>query len=528
MTRKSLLLSLAAMILTAGLSANADTFKNKQTGEVFYGFRTLKTTVDKTLVYNENEKKLLPIKLLDYEVTMDNNGRRNSVVLVSITDAEALLSESVTKAICNAIIKGANSGPRFVLVKIDCPGGRGEYMKEICSTISKIDICPVVAYISGGPFGGAHSAAAAIALACDKIYIAPNASMSALGPFVSTSTGHSEVDFLKTYSPDTLASYSVYAATLAENNQRPGILSKALLDKRIGLVEVVDTSGVQSIVQKDLMLADQTVVKTICEGLASSATATTESASTTGTEPGVAETHSRVLQLPPNEAIRFKMADAITDSIQSLLADMNSSDAQVASSQEISKTSKQFVAAKRNIGLSLSRISFFENRTATLEEQLKIIEEQERTTPVRRSRTVNEVGGFTRGRVTIPSSDYYYYYDQPMTMEQTGMDNQQITPNNTMVTPNQNTGPYRTTPRSRFNRVQGSETVVSNEPAVASADVTRELSFVLNNLIGEYRTAIALSKRWVGALPPEITIQALQRNLESAIALSDNLRFRTQ
>jgi membrane-bound ClpP family serine protease len=300
MTRKSLVLSLAAMVLAAGLSARADTFNNNQTAELLYGFRTLKTTADKTLVYNENEKKLSPIKLDDYEVTLDNNGRRNSVVLVSITDAEALLSQTVTKTICDAITKAANSGPRFVLVKIDCPGGRGEYMKEICSTLTKIDICPTVAYISGGPFGGAHSAAAAIALACDRIYIAPNATMSALGPFVSTSSGHSEMDFLKIYSPDSLATYSVFAATLAENKKRPGILAKALLDKRIGLVEVVDTSGNQTVVQKDALLSNQTVVKTLCEGLAPSSTVATDTTTAAVPQPSsVAAIHSRVLQLNP-------------------------------------------------------------------------------------------------------------------------------------------------------------------------------------------------------------------------------------
>jgi hypothetical protein len=221
------------------------------------------------------------------------------------------------------------------------------------------------------------------------------------------------------------------------------------------------------------------------------------------------------------------LADAVADSIRSVLSDMNASDAQLANAPGIDTTIKQFIAAKRNIGLSLSRISFLENRTATLEEQLKTIEEQERTTPVRRSRTINEVGSYTRGRVTIPSSDYYYYYDQSMGADQNIVNTQPITPDNTMSTPNQRT-PLVTSPRSRFNRVQGSETVVSNAPALASADVNRELSAVLNNLIGEYRTAVSLANRWVGALPPEITIQTLQRNLESAIALSDNLRFRMQ
>lgn len=528
MTRKSLILTVLGMLFLAGFSAMADTFKNKETGEVFYGFKTLKSTGNKTLIYNENEKKLIPVDLSGFEVTQDDNGRRNIVVLVSITDAEALLSETVTKIICESITKGANSGPRFILIKIDNPGGRGEYMKEICSTITNTTNCPVIAYISGGPFGGAHSAAAAIALACDKIYIAPTASMSAIGPFVSTSSGHSETDFVKTYSPDSLSSYGVYAATLAENHKRPALLSKALLDKKIGLEEVIDAEGNQSIVQKDLRLPNQTVVKTICEGIATQSSASQQEASTTEAKSSsVSDIHSRVLQLPPSEAIRLKMADGIADSIQAVLADMKAPDVQITSDKKINTTINQFVAAKRNIGQSLSRIDFLENRTATLEEQLRTIEEQTRTTPVTRTRTRSgQQPAFTRGRILLPSDDYYYYYDQPMQSNQAAGTQQQITQNNTVVYPN--TSGYRTQSRSRYNRSGEMETVVTNEPSIASDQVTTELTAVLNDLIGEYRGIIALSKRWSGALPPEITVAALQRNLDSAIALSDSLRFRTQ
>ncbi|MEN6307334.1 MAG: hypothetical protein ABFD91_06210, partial [Anaerohalosphaeraceae bacterium] len=109
MTRKSLVLTiLLGVLLLTGLPVTADTFKNKETGEVFYGFKTLKSTGNKTLIYNENEKKLLPLDLSGYEVTQDDKGRRNIVVLVPITDAESLLSESVTKLICETITKGAN------------------------------------------------------------------------------------------------------------------------------------------------------------------------------------------------------------------------------------------------------------------------------------------------------------------------------------------------------------------------------------------------------------------------------------
>jgi hypothetical protein len=121
MTRKSLIAMFLVAVAGFVLPVKADTFKNKQTGETFYGFRTQKSTTNQTLVYNDSTKKLSPLDLRDYEVTMDDKGRRNSVVMVSITDAEALLSEAVAKIVSEAIVKASNTGPRFVLLKIDNP-----------------------------------------------------------------------------------------------------------------------------------------------------------------------------------------------------------------------------------------------------------------------------------------------------------------------------------------------------------------------------------------------------------------------
>ncbi|MEN6309251.1 MAG: hypothetical protein ABFD91_16010, partial [Anaerohalosphaeraceae bacterium] len=135
---------------------------------------------------------------------------------------------------------------------------------------------------------------------------------------------------------------------------------------------------------------------------------------------------------------------------------------------------------------------------------------------------------FTRGRTSLLSDDYYYYYDQPMQANQANSTQQQVTQNNSIVYPNTTYPRNRTQPRSRFNQTGELETVVTNEPSPGSDQVIFELTAVLNDLTGEYRGVIALAKRWSGALPPEITIETLERNLDSAIALSNSLRFRTQ
>lgn len=517
MARKSLTTLILVVFWVSGLTAHADTFKNKATGEVFYGFRTTKAAGGKTLVYNEADKKMSPIDLSEYEVVMDEKGRRNSVVQVALTDPEILLSTAISKTIAEAISKAANTGPRFVLLKIDNPGGRGENMKEICSAITKVNTCPIAAYISGGTFGGAHSAAAAIAIACDKIYIAPAASLSAVGPFVSTSNGPVEMDFLKTYSPDSLASYGIYVSTLAEARHRPSLLAKAFVDKKIALVEVTDTDGRAAVVEKNLRQPTQTVVKTLCEGMQ------TDSESQTPKQSVAATIHSQVLNLSPAEAVRLKLADAIADSVQAVMADMGAADAAIANAPGIDAVVKQFAAAKRNVGQSLARINFLENRAATLENQLNTLEEQLRTNPTTLSQTREKNNrSYTRSRNSI-YNDYYYYYDQQRDQLETQDSlGPQSLPGKTTTT----SDGVPITSRRNPSRISESETRTINEAPESAMQAKQELYIVLNELVTEYQRVIATAKRWGGALPQELSVQSLQSDMESAVSLANSLNYR--
>jgi membrane-bound ClpP family serine protease len=505
MTRKSLVTLLAAAWCSFVLPLNADTFKNKQTGETFNGFRTQKSTASQTLVYNDTTKKLTPLELRDYEITMDGKGRRNSVVMVSITEAEILLSETITQIVSEAIVKASNTGPQFVLLKIDNPGGRGEYMKSLCTTISKTDNCKVIAYISGGSFGGAYSAAAILAMACDKIYIAPTASMSSLAPFTETSGE----DFIKSYSSDNLASFSIFAATLAQQHQRTALLARALLDKKISIVEVSDTDGKKSLIEKSTRQSSQTIVKTLCEGYSEPLEKPVVSADQKASSPAIpADIHSRVLNLTAEDAVRLQLADRIVYSVQDILADMNAADVQVANAPGIDSAVKQFAGARKNIRQRLAKIEILESRVATLEEQLNTLEQQIRTTPATRTQTSN-----TRGRVRTPDSRYHIT-DEDGNLT-TGRDVRQT---------GQDSLNYRS--QDRTSKVTRSETVTTTESSPTAILAKTELSYVLTDLIGEYRQTINSAKRWVGALPSEIQLQTLEKNMNSAMALSENLRFR--
>jgi membrane-bound ClpP family serine protease len=176
MKSQTKLMIVTVLFICVSLSV-ADTFKHKESGEIFTGFATQKVTAGKTLVYNSEESKMTPVVLSDYEITSDRKGRRNTVSLLLLDQPEIFLSQTVSKQAAAVIIETSSKGPQAIMLQIDGPGGRGDSMKTIADAISQTQNCPVVAYISEG----AYSAAAVVAMACDKVYIKSTAGIGAVG-----------------------------------------------------------------------------------------------------------------------------------------------------------------------------------------------------------------------------------------------------------------------------------------------------------------------------------------------------------
>lgn len=507
MTRISRTAFLTTALLIAATIATADTYKNKKTGEQFYGFRTQKKTANKTMVYSDSEKKLIPIDLSEYEYTLDEKGRRNSVVVIPITAPEILLSKSVAAIVSKSIVDASDKGPRYIILQIDNPGGRGDLMKEICTTITQTDNCPIAAYISGGTFGGAHAAAAIVALSAPKVFIAPSATLSAVGPVVATVFSQNDSDFVAYFSPDSLANFSSYAAIVADQHNRSQILLKAFIDKRLSLIEVVDNDGKSSVILKDLRQPNQTITKTLCEGFNPAPAASAD------TKDNIYQNiHSQILTLTPKDTIAMKLADEQAKSIQDVLSLLNVSGASIANIQGLDKAISQFAAARRNVGQSLSRISFLEKRSSSLEEQLDEIEKS-RTAPTTRSKSTSNQGG--RRNVVFPRNDFYYDNAQTPTDEPvntTSRDRRNINP-----IYNNNNRPNQTT----------RETVTSTEPSMNADQVKNELAFVLTELTGEYRRVITQAKKWDGVLPPNLSLQTIEQYTNSAMVLYDSLYYRS-
>jgi ATP-dependent protease ClpP protease subunit len=494
-------MGLAVVLMLSAMPSWADTFRHRTTGETFTGFRTHKKSVGKVLVFNADQNKLIPMDLSEYEIIRDDNGRRNTVIVVRIEQPEILLSETIAQEAANIILRSADQGPKSVIIQIDLPGGQGAPMRLITEAIATaIDDagCRVAAYLPGGSYGGAFSAAAVVAIACETIYISPTAAIGAVGPMGSQGgkTDQEYLQFLETYAPDTLASFSVYAATLAQRANRPQLLARALVDKHLSIAEVRTPDGKISLVELSQRQENQTVVRMIVEGLPQSSSSDASPIRAVG----------KLLSLPSAEAIRWKMADKQVSSFEEMIADMGVSGAAVVNSAGLTSTIQKFSTAKRNLEQIITKIEIEEERVNTLESQLAELEKMALTGTVTREVTRGgQYESYRRGRAQLRDPDRFwnrYYNERDYISDDIPLQDR-----------------YGRDIRPRDRGLTGREKVTEEKPAGNIADVRRQLIALTAELIANYQQAIGLARRWPGALPPGVTLDTLQKNLVSAQTL---------
>lgn len=479
-------------------AVNADTFKHRETGEIFNGFITQKTAGEKTLVYNDDKGEMAPVVLGDYDVVYNSKGRREIVYFLKLTSPEIFLSDAVSKKAAESIIDASNKGPQAILIQIDNPGGRGDYMKTVADAILQTKNCPVAAYISGGTYGGAYSVAAVVALSCEKVYINPTAGIGAVGSVTGDYRSKEDYsNFLHLYSSDALLTYSHYVNIIAQHRHCPELLLRACIDKRLSIIEVVNSAdmkaGSTEFVEKDNRQPTQTLLRTLTEGM---------TASQGSGELSPEDVVGKVLNLTAKDAVEFKLAEAYAESITEILAAMQIADTKISPIGSVDSMVKKYIAAKRNISEILSRIDLYEDNVDSLSEQFSKIDQQLRTqTQTREISQGTGLAGYTssRRREGLPSN-YDYYYG--------------------------NTGSStRTNRNNRRDRLPRSQTIITEEPLVNIQVIYNQLTSSLVDLIAEYRKVLNLTKRWPGGLPPEMTRTTLQNNMNSASLELDKLRL---
>ena len=480
-------LMVVAMLFVCVSFGVSDTFQHKESGEVFTGFHTQKTTAGKTLVYNSDESKMVPVVLSDYEVTSDRKGRRNTVSLLFLNQPEIFLSETVSREAAAAIINTSNKGPHAIILQIDSLGGRGSSMKTIADAISQTKNCPVIAYISEG----AYSAAAVVAMACDKIYIKPTAGIGAVGSAERDSVKNQDyAEHLSIYNSDFHLNDFLYASVLAQKHERPELLVRALIDRSISIIEVANIDGSKAFVESKDRQATQTLVRTLCEGMP-----TTESDSISP-----ADVVGKVLHLSAKDAVELGLADGTAESTADILAEMQLADVKMTPVPGVEKVMKKYAAGRRAISEGLYRIEQYEQDIETLSDQFSTIDSQLRTsTQTSEIRRGDSAYLSSRRRETL-SSDYDYYNQDSDGIARTGQ--------------RRNT---------RRNTLPRSQTVITEEPRVNIQIVYAQLTTALLNVEGEYRRLLNLVDRWPGGLPPKMSKTTLQKDMDSASAELDRL-----
>ena len=311
------------VLLAFSLVCFADTFTHRQTGEVLHGYISDQAEDGKAIA-NTKEKGQVELDLAQWQIVTDRLGRNNKVIVLTIRDEIGL--EIETQALEREVAKLSNEGPLFLLLEIDTPGGRGDLTQRICAAITQIKDCPTVAFIKGGKYGGALSAGAAVALACDKIYMADNTVIGAATAITISETGRPESlkeAFGEEVGEKFASAWRAYLASLAERNHRPGLLARAMVDRNTEAIEVVDANQ-RLFIDPVNKKPQQHLVHTWSK-------------------------KGSLLTLTVAEAVGCGIADKVISSRQELLSELDAADAEVVLNSEIQDARTELKRARGQV-----------------------------------------------------------------------------------------------------------------------------------------------------------------------------------
>ncbi len=349
MTKYSMFTVFVLAILFCVCTCFADTFTNQYTGERFNGYIVQIQKGDKTQIRSE-KKRPRYVDLADYEISYNHLGRKNKIIVFSLKQSIDLLVE--VEAFEKAIVIASNQGPLFILIEVDMLGGRVDLAQRFAAAIKQLENCRTVAFINGGEFGGAFSAGAIIALACDKVYMRQRTTIG--GAETDIKTIYSEDKIEKKYSqaidPKSRFKWQEFASEIAKQNNRPVQLVKAMVDKNIEIIEVVQ-DGNAILIDPAKKRPNQTLVHNWSE-------------------------KGSLLTLLASDAKRFGIADKVFASQDDLFADLGATKAKRIRNKEILKARRQFGSIQRKFERILPFINTGENRTAAISEELYAIEKQ--------------------------------------------------------------------------------------------------------------------------------------------------------
>lgn len=312
------------LICSLPIPLKADTFTHRKTGEKLHGYISHKK-IGRNYIEFVQTKEHGPkrLNLDDYDIKYNNIGRRKHIAVLPIR--RGIEFNCVTDAFEQAIAKAADGGPLFILINIDTPGGRVGLMRRICTAIAQTRTCPTVAFISDGDFGGAFSAGAYIALSCNQIYMAEKTVIGAATTIVivgGVSKGIKEVSG-ETVAEKHMSADRAIIAAIAEQNNRPGLIAKAMVDKEIEVLEIAQ-HGKRLFISRENLKSEQNVVH-------------------------VWSKKGYLLTLNAHEAVRCGIADKIVVSHEDILKDYQATGANIVVYEDMDNARRNYELNKRDL-----------------------------------------------------------------------------------------------------------------------------------------------------------------------------------
>jgi len=300
----------------------ADTFTNRKTQEILHGYATSQTKGNQTTVHTR-EKGKLTLNLAQWQITGDRLGRNNKVIVLTLDDHLELHIEA--QAMKEAIIKSADEGPLFILLEISTPGGRLDRIQRICGQIAKTKYCQVIAFITVGRHRGAISGGAAVAFACDQIFMEDNSVIGAATLVAKSATGPTDIKkvYGEVVGEKLTSSWRTHLASMAERQGRPGILAMAMADRDIEVIEVSEANNKLYIDPANKRPQQNTV--------------------------HVWSKKGALLTLTAKDAVKCGIADKVFDSREQLLVFLQAEDAQILMNNDLQNARLELKRVKGQI-----------------------------------------------------------------------------------------------------------------------------------------------------------------------------------
>jgi ATP-dependent protease ClpP protease subunit len=264
------------------------------------------------------EKGPVKIDSSQWKKKSDRQGRNNNVVVMELVGP--ILYQIEAEALKDALTEISNKGPIFILLEIDSPGGRIDLAQDICAAlITTADNVEVISYVRGGQNGGAISAAAAVALATDKIYMSSDSVIGAATMITWKAESMKEA-YGETVGEKFNSAWRARLASLAERKGRPGMLARAMVEKDLEIIEV-NENGKRFFIEAVNKKPDQELVKTWSP-------------------------KGSLLTLTAGEAVQCGFADGLISSRRELLKQQGAADANVVVNGDIQRAGEELRRAQ--------------------------------------------------------------------------------------------------------------------------------------------------------------------------------------